>query len=99
MTVPACRPTTPISCPLVGAITRSVCYVCTSILQLTSTCVRLPLTQIRLLGVERVTREARGNGFRFTVVFRAGSPKAIEVPDAATVTQVRLEKARVMVPR
>lgn len=51
------------------------------------------MTQINLLGVEKVTREARGNGFRFTVVFRGGNPEAIEVPDAATVTQVRIRES------
>lgn len=36
--------------------------------------------QIAIIGVDEVTREARGNGFRFSIRFRAGDPAAIEVP-------------------
>ncbi|CAM9804617.1 unnamed protein product, partial [Scytosiphon promiscuus] len=44
------------------------------------------LEEVNLLGIEKVTRETRGNGFRFIVMFRAGNPRAIEVP-AENVTE------------
>lgn len=44
--------------------------------------------KVALLGVEKVTREARGNGFRFSILFRAGKPKSVEVP-SDNVTEVR----------
>lgn len=51
--------------------------------------------KITLIGVEEVTREALGNGFRFTVVFRAGSPGALTFP-SENITEVRTDGERNM---
>lgn len=47
--------------------------------------------KIALIGVEEVTREVRGNGFRFSIRFRAGNPEAIGVP-AENLTEVCRDK-------
>ncbi|CAM9188184.1 unnamed protein product, partial [Discosporangium mesarthrocarpum] len=42
------------------------------------------LDEVGVLGVDWVKRESRGNGFRFTMRFKAGRPKSISVPDNYT---------------